>query len=381
MEEEPKLRMKEAKAIVKAIIEQNIDMRKSGAEMGALNIPYLLGEPGIGKTAIMHQIAKELGIGCETVILAQYDLGDLGGLPYLENITNKNGKIKGKKYVRARPFFMPTKGKGILFLDEVTQAFMANQNIAAQLTNEGRIGEHVLPEGWVVALASNEAANRAGTNPMPSHLKDRICWLPCKSYHDDVIELFNRKRLDERLPAYLRWRPDFLSQFDPEKDVCPSPRSWEKVNAHLINKAFPNEEARRRAIIGTVGQAAAADFHAFMQVWGRMPDPDLVFKDPKKADIPKDEDVKYALCAALSARTTEANAKAICLYAERLLSESAGEYGIYLVRDAIDRSGGLKSKLATRHKEVKAFLRMHGRAMYELYEDIHEENEEVDRVA
>jgi len=381
MEQEPKLRMSEAKGIAKAVIRQNIELLSDGVDFGELNVPYFAGEPGIGKTTVMRQICKELDIGFENVILAQYDLGDLGGLPYLADVKSKKGKPTGEKtYLRARPFFMPTKGKGVLFLDEVTQAFMANQNIAAQLTNEGRIGEHILPKGWTVALASNEATNRAGTNPMPSHLKDRLCWLPCGAYYKDVIELFHRKRIDERLPAYLRWRPDFLSKFDPDEDVCPSPRSWEKVAAHLKNPYFVSEEMRRRAVIGTVGQAAAADFSAFLQVWTRMPDPELVFTDPKKAPIPRDEDVKYALCAALSARTTEKNAKAITIYAERLLGASAGEYGIYLVRDAIDRSGGLKSKLATRQKDVKAFLRSHGRSMYELYEDIGDDDD-LDRVA
>ena len=394
LNKEPKLRMADAKLILKAIVLQNLDLRSQGVPMSSLNVPYLLGEPGIGKTSIVDQVTKEVGIGFEPLILAQYDLGDLGGLPYLAPLVKsekipKEERVEGgpkkryietdeKQYRRARPFFMPTEGRGILFLDEVTQAFMANQNIAAQLVNEGRIGEHILPKGWIVVLASNEATNRAGTNPMPSHLKDRLNWLPCGAYYKDVVELFHKKKLDERLPAYLRWRPDFLSKFNPDEDVCPSPRSWEKVASHLSNPYFISEEHRRRAIVGAVGEAAAADFHAFLGVWEKMPNPDDVIKDPRTAAIPKEEDIKYALCAALSARANETNAGSIVIYAERLLAESSGEYGIYLVRDAIDRSGGLKSKLATRSRPIKSFLRNHGTSMYEMYADLPDTEDDDD---
>ena len=355
-------RISEAKEILHAVIKQNIELKKQGCNPAELNTPYLISEPGIGKTSIVEQVAKELGIGFQQVILAQYDPADLGGMPYLTEVPGQQGF---KTLVRARPHFMPTTGSGILFLDELTQSFVSNQNIAGQIVNEHCVGEHVLPEGWVVVVASNDATNRAGTNPMPTQLKDRLMWMHLIAYYEDTVSHFNRKGLSDKICAYLRYRPEFLSKFDPKEDICPSPRSWEKCDKHVQNEEL-SREYQAYLFECTVGRAAAKDFNAFLEVWGRMPDPDQVLADPDNAVVPKEQDVLYALTAALSARANETNAPRLIRYAERLV-DSSGEYAIYMVRDAIDRTGGCKSPLATRCAPVKDFLRTHIQEMYELY--------------
>jgi MoxR-like ATPase len=92
---------------------------------------------------------------------ATRDPADLGGMPW----------VTDGRTVRCRPDWLPTEGRGILFLDELPQAGLANLNIAATLIREHRIGEHRLPPTWMVACAGNHHHNRAGTTTMPSHVR------------------------------------------------------------------------------------------------------------------------------------------------------------------------------------------------------------------
>ena len=82
--------------------------------------------------------------------------------------------VQDGRTTRSRPDWMPTDGKGPLFLDELPQAGIANLNIAATLIREHRIGEHHLPPGWMIACAGNLQHNRAGTTTMPSHVRNRL---------------------------------------------------------------------------------------------------------------------------------------------------------------------------------------------------------------
>mgnify|MGYP003652259603 CR=1 FL=1 len=65
------MKLSQAKAIAKAAITVKTDTLDC--------VPYLVSGAGIGKTSIVHEIAKELGIGCQILSLAQYDAGELAG--------------------------------------------------------------------------------------------------------------------------------------------------------------------------------------------------------------------------------------------------------------------------------------------------------------
>jgi hypothetical protein len=236
-------------------------------------------------------------------------------------------------------------------------------NIAAQLTSEFRIGEHRLGKGWIPVLASNEATNKAGTNPLPSHLKDRLSFIYVKTYWEDVIRHFNTRRVSEKVVAYLRWRPEFLTKFDPDLDVCPSPRSWEKVG-HLLNNPYYKKQQVQTMVQASVGEAAMRDFNAFLLVWEKLPDVDKLLLKPDEAPVIMDQDVRYALCSVLAARGTLENAKNLMRYVERLAAESE-EFAVFLVRDMIDRNGGLKGKMARSCDPVRAWLRTHVRELLE----------------
>lgn len=323
------MKLSQAATVVRKAVESNLELSrgKRVARDAEYVTPILTGAPGLGKTSIVEQVAKELDIKLEKVILAQFEPGELAGFPI----------VKGDTYVRARPFFLPKEGEGILFLDELMQAGTANMNIAAQLINERRIGEHELGDGWTIVCAGNRQIDRAGTTQMPSHLKDRLMHLYVDCDLQDVLKYFSTRQMAPEVVGFLRHRPEWVHKFDPNVDASPTPRSWERCNS-VIAWGLPLEE-EMEALAGIVGKAAVADFIGFKRLFKEMPDPSIVLAQPDTAPIPEDPAILYALTAALAAHVNKTNAKNLIAYIDRL---PAQEFAAYAIKDTVQRNPELK---------------------------------------
>lgn len=299
-------------------------------------VPYLISGPGIGKTTSVKDEAAKRGIECRILSLAQYDAGELAGWP----VPTKDGDTMH----RLRPDWMPTDGEGILFLDELPQAPVANQNIAAQIVNERRVGQHHLPQGWVVVAAGNRTSDRAGTNNMPSHLKDRLMFLEVEADLEDTIAYFYANKVDDRVCAFLRFRPEWLHKFDRDANASPSPRSWERVSSILGWGLDP--VCQLEALAGQVGRAATADFNGFMQLYASVPDMDKLIARPEEADVPSDPAILYAICAALSSRANKSNVGNVIRYLTRIPQK---EFAAFALKDAVSRDQSIKQVDAFRN--------------------------------
>ena len=325
------MRLSNATAIVEASIDSQI--AHANGRDAQRPIPYLVGGAGLGKTSVVQSIADQRGIDCRIVSLAQYDAGELAGW-----LVNDGDGMK-----RLRPDWMPADGEGILFLDELPQAPVSNQNIAAQIVNERRVGQHRLPDGWSIVCAGNRTSDRAGTNNMPSHLKDRLMFLEVEADLDDAIAYYNKVGIDQRICAFLRFRPEWLHKFDRDANACPSPRSWDRVSTVLgwgLDAVNQTE-----AIAGQVGRPACADFLGYLKVYETCPDLDALIADPDNAPLAEEPAVTYAVCAGLAFKANKSNLGNIIRYLNRL---PAQEFAAFVIKDAVSRDPELKQVEALR---------------------------------
>ena len=167
MKREAPMNIPEFAAVLTAVMRHNMRLHDEGASIKDYLVPMAWGDPGLGKSDIAEAVADDLGWEMVYADLATRDPADLGGMPW----------ITDGRTMRCRPDWLPTEGRGILFLDELPQAGLANLNIAATLIREHRIGEHRLPPTWMVTCAGNYQHNRAGTTTMPSHVRNRLLHL------------------------------------------------------------------------------------------------------------------------------------------------------------------------------------------------------------
>ena len=115
----------------------------------------------------------------------------------------------------------------------------------------------------------------------------------------------------------------------------------------LMAFAVTTDQARQSAVWetvsqqgyrGTVGEAAAVEFSAFLQVWHELPHPRTVIDDPEGAVVPGNASALIALCGSLYRMADDINLGDIVTYATRLRRE----VGEFLVGSCIRREPALQ---------------------------------------
>jgi len=245
------------------------------------------GPPGVGKSSIVAQTAREHGIGFIDVRLSQLAPTDLRGLPVpLDGVS--------KWYP---PEFLPTEGEGILFLDELNMAPPTMQGMAQQLILDRKVGSYTLPEGWFVWAAGNRKEDRAAVFDMPAPLANRFIHLEVSP----DLESFKRygfgTGIHERILAFLAFRPALLHQMDAKRPAWPSPRSWEMASTLL--KAGLD-------VAPVVGEGAAAELEAFAQVYEVLPELGAILGGEFAHPFPEEPSQRYALTMGLTLRAETA---------------------------------------------------------------------------
>jgi len=290
------------------------------------------GSPGVGKSAVVRQVADELGLPCQDERVSDRDPVDFRGLPHIvDGVTQWT-----------LPGFLPRDGQGVLFLDEISAAPPSVQAVVYQLILDRRLGDYRLPEGWSILAAGNLDSDRAVVSRMSTALANRFIHLAFDVSLDDWVDWALDKGIRPELVAFLRFRPELLHSFDPAKGEksFPSPRTWEFVS-DLMNADGKDCEAE--LIQGAVGAGAGVEFLGFLRTFRDLPDIDGIFKDPAGSPVPHSPAALYAVCSALARRiTTHATFGAALEYTKRI----AAEYQVLLVKDTVRIKPELRSSSA-----------------------------------
>ena len=123
---------------------------------------FMMGPPGIGKTAIMEQIAAELGVGLVSYSMTHHTRQSALGLPFIVKKTYGGREYDVSEYtmseIIASVYDMieaTGKSEGILFLDEINCVSETLAPAMLQFLQYKIFGRHTVPEGWIVVTAGN----------------------------------------------------------------------------------------------------------------------------------------------------------------------------------------------------------------------------------
>jgi len=297
------------------------------------------GAPGIGKSNIVHQLADSLNLELTDVRAVLLDPVDLRGLPSIND-----GKTKW-----AVPDFLPKKGKGILFLDELNRAPALVQNACFQLVLDRKLGEYILPDGWNVIAACNESGT--GVTKMSDALANRFVHLQAETDLNDWCKWAVEKDIEPSLIAFMRFRSELLHQYDARQKAFPTPRSWEFVSR--IVAASTSQDVEHSLIEGAIGNGAAVEFSAFLRLYKELPNIDQIMLNPSTVPIPDQPATLYAVASALARRASVTNFSRIIQYIDRMPEE----YSVLCIKDATQRDSTLTAtpeytKWAVKHQGV-----------------------------
>lgn len=283
--------------------------------------------PGIGKTQIVAQAARELGIGFMAIHAPLLQPEDYG-MPVVHG-----AKKDQLKFIVSSDKF-PLVGsdcpdEGILLVDELAQADNAGQKILANLFQEREIHGQKLKEGWTIVATGNRAQDRAGANRILGHLSNRMTRVELEASLDDWTQWALGAGVKPEVVAFIRFRPELLSNYDAKQEVNATPRAWtEGVSARL--GLIPGA-LEFSVFSGDVGEGPASELLAFLKIFRTLPNPDAILLNPKKAEVPEEPATLYALTGALVSRVSDANFGRAMDYIKRL----PPEFSVLFVKDAM----------------------------------------------
>lgn len=155
---------------------------------------FLMGPPGIGKTAIMKQIADELGVGLVSYSMTHHTRQSALGLPTIIKKTYGGEEYMVSEYTMSEIIasvydMIEQTGiqEGILFLDEINCVSETLTPTMLQFLQYKTFGRHRVPEGWLVVTAGN---------PLEYNRSAR---------EFDIVTWDRLKRIDVE-PDYPAWR-------------------------------------------------------------------------------------------------------------------------------------------------------------------------------
>ena len=153
----------------KDYIKDTVQLYLTKDEFGDYRIPvvrqrpiFLLGAPGIGKTAVMSQIASELDIALVSYSMTHHTRQSALGLPFIEKKEYAGKNYSVSEYTMSEIIAsvydtMEESGvkEGILFLDEINCVSETLYPSMLQFLQYKVFGKHAVPEGWVIVTAGN----------------------------------------------------------------------------------------------------------------------------------------------------------------------------------------------------------------------------------
>jgi len=286
----------------------------------------LRGEPGIGKSSMLEQIAERLGYESAYIDVPNMDLGDIA-MPVIDHETRTT-----KYYPNAR--FKVHLGKPVVMMfDEFSKGADPVKNMLHPCLEKAnpRLGDISLDNRSVIFLTGNLASDGVG-DTLKAHTYNRIVELHVgKPDADEWLSWAIPHGIEPEVCAWVSRFPHALASytdagqgdnpyiFNPKssKKAFVSPRSLETASNIVRTRKLNDADAVIAALTGAIGESAARDMQAYIEFSDQLPTWESTIASPKTASVP-----------------TSAGACAIVVFGAitRITKETMGPFMEYLTR-------------------------------------------------
>ena len=256
---------------------------------------FIWGPPGIGKSSVVQQFARAVGLECVSLLGSQLAPEDLIGVPQI--IDGKSHFCPPRMIARQEPY--------CLFLDELNACSHEVQKAFYSLIHDRRIGDYRLPEGSIVIGAGNRAQDSAIVKPMSSALLNRMVHVHLRVSFKEWMDWAEANAIHPLVLEYIRLRSDHLwSQPPKHEEPFSTPRAW-----HMVSDALKacgddfTEDQLETIAFGCLSPHHAGQFKAFHKQAGSRFQLEAILKgDVGWPHKPEDRDVLYFLAQSFRAR-------------------------------------------------------------------------------
>lgn len=277
-------------------------------------VPFISGKPGGGKTSLAMEVVRELNIDPKRVTVFNPSLRDpvdIMGVPRVDGACTT--WVPPAEFYRIRDD--GTDQPCALVIEELTDAPMPMQNPLCRVILDRCAGELNLHKKTYMISTGNRTEDKSGANRMSTKLGNRMQTFQFDENIDDWSNWALDHNIRVDLIQFLRFKPALLSDFDPNRTINPTPRSWEYVNE--VDPDMPTDLYFGN-IAGLVGEGAAAEYAGFKRIFENLPNIDALIMNPSRTEVPTDPSVLYALTGALAHRVSVDNFDRISEYLGRM---------------------------------------------------------------
>ncbi|MBR5801047.1 MAG: AAA family ATPase [Lachnospiraceae bacterium] len=233
----------------KDYIENTVRLYLKKNEFGEYRIPvvrqrpiFLLGAPGIGKTAVMEQIAQDLNIALVSYSMTHHTRQSALGLPFIAHKEYEGMSYDVSEYTMSEIIasiyeVMEASGikEGILFLDEINCVSETLAPSMLQFLQYKVFGKHRVPEGWVIVTAGNPPEYNKSVREFDVVTMDRLKVLSVEADYQVWKEYANVRGLHPAVTNFLELKKEYFYKIETTVNgrTYVTARGWEDLSEIL----------------------------------------------------------------------------------------------------------------------------------------------------
>ena len=224
----------------------------------------LMGPPGIGKTQVMEQVAKECKVALVAYTITHHTRQSAVGLPFIEKKVYSGKEYSVTEYTMSEIIAsiydkMEETGlkEGILFIDEINCVSETLAPTMLQFLQCKMFGNQKIPEGWIIVAAGNPPEYNKSVRDFDVVTLDRIKKIDVDVNYDVWKEYAYQADIHPAILAYLEIRRDYFYRMETTVDgrVFATARGWEDLSQLLKTYEKLGKKADREVV------------HQYIQHW------------------------------------------------------------------------------------------------------------------
>ena len=239
----------------------------------------LMGAPGIGKTQIMEQIARECKVGLVSYTITHHTRQSAVGLPFIKEKTFGQETFSVTEYTMSEIIAsvyekMEKTGlrEGILFIDEINCVSETLAPMMLQFLQGKTFGNQKVPEGWVIVTAGNPPEYNKSVREFDVVTLDRIKRIDVQPDFEVWKEYAYEQGIHPAVISYLELRRKNFYRMENTVDgrIFATARGWEDLSRLIQVYETLNKEVDREVVYQYIQHPMVAkDFASYLALYNK----------------------------------------------------------------------------------------------------------------
>ena len=301
----------------------------------------LRGEPGIGKSSLLENIAGDLGYDHAYIDVPNLDLGDIA-MPVIDHDT------KTTRYYPNARFKLHENKPIVIMLDEYTKGADPVKNMLHPMFEKAnpRLGDIALHKQNIVFLTGNLTTDGVGDSLKAHSLNRLVSVTISKPDAEQWIEWAINKGIEPEVIAWVNRFPHVLASYtdggqndnpyiyNPKKPQTAfvSPRSLETASNIVRTRKENDTDSVIAALTGAIGESGARDMQAYIEFSDQLPTWEATIASPKTTKVPTSPGACAIVVFGAIARMDKASITPFMEYLERFDAEWQAVFAINIAK-------------------------------------------------